>query len=83
MTNWFDQLLVRNVAIAPNQVWNLARRTCCLKASSIGRSIVADLSVVMAMVYRTRCMFDVVLLLPEKIRRAFKELCNSGTKGTE
>ena len=53
MTNWFNQLLDWDVDLAPNfNEWNLAQRTCSLNASSVGGSIVADLSVVMAIVYR-------------------------------
>ena len=78
MTNWFDQRLVRNVALAPNQVWHLARRTCCLKASSIGRIIVADLSVVMAMVYECLTSFS---FFPRKYAEPSMNVVTLGLRG--
>ena len=50
MTNWFDQLLVWDVALAPNQSMKFGTRDMLLNASSVGGSIVADLPVAMAMV---------------------------------
>ena len=50
MTNWFDQLLVWGVVLVPNLRVKFGKRTCSLNASSVGGSIIADLSVVMATV---------------------------------
>ena len=50
MTNWFDQLLVWGVVLVPNLSVKFGTKECSLNASSVGGSIVADLSVVMAIV---------------------------------
>ena len=49
MTNWFNQLLVWDVALAPNECRKFGTKDMLVEASSVGGSIVADLSVVVAM----------------------------------
>ena len=49
MTNWFDQLLVWDVALAPNEYMKFGTKDMLVESVFSWRNIVADLSVVMAM----------------------------------
>ena len=50
MTNWFDQLLVWDVALAPDQIMKFDTKDMLSECIFVGGSIIPDLSVVMAMV---------------------------------
>ena len=50
MTNWFDQLLVWDVALAPNHCMQIGTKDMLFESVFGWGSIVADISVVMAMV---------------------------------
>ena len=76
ISSWFGMWLLHQI-----NVWNLARRTCCLKASSVEGSIVAVCchghGVAHSLSVSTSLSF-----FPREYAEAFKELCNSESKGT-
>ncbi len=49
MNNWFDQVLVWDVALAPNEYMKFGTKDMLVESVFGWGSIVADLSVVMAM----------------------------------
>ena len=79
ISSWFGVWLLHQI-----NVWKLARRTCCLKASSVEGSIVAlcchGHGVAHSFTVSTSLSF-----FSREYAEAFMELCNSGsgTKGTE
>ena len=84
MTNWFNQLLVWDVALAPNECrkfgtkdmlvesvfgWGKHRcRLVCCHGNDVAHSLNVSTS---------------LSFFPREYGEAFKELCNSGTNGTE
>ena len=63
-------------------VRHLARRTCCLKASSVEESIVA-VCCHHQCVAHSLSVSTSLSVFPREYAEAFRELCNSGTKGSE
>ena len=84
ITNWFDQLLLWDLALAPNQCMKFGTKDmlfesvfgwgkhCCWHVYFHGHDVTHSLNV------STYLSF-----FPREDAEAFKELCNSGTKGTE
>ena len=60
----------------------MARRTCCLKASSVEGSIVA-VCCHRQCVAHSLSVSTALSFFPREYAEAYKELCNSGTKGSE
>ena len=77
ISSWFGMWLLHQI-----NVWNLARRTCCLKASSVEGSIVA-VCCHRQCVAHSLSVSTSLFFFPREYAEAFKELCNSGTKGSE
>ena len=84
MNNWFDQLLVWDVALAPNEYMKFGTKDmlvesvfgwgkhCCRLVCCHGNDVAHSLNVSTSLSF-----------FPIEYGEAFKELCNSGTNGTE
>ena len=78
ISSWFGMWLLHQI-----NVWNLARRTCCLKASSVEGSIVAVCCHRQCVAHSLSVSMSTLSFSPREYAEAFKELCNYGTKGSE
>ena len=74
---WFGMWRLHQI-----NVWNLARRTCCLKASLVEGSIVAVCWHGHGEAH-SLCVSTSLSFFPRECAEAFKELCNTRNKGTE
>ena len=86
MNNWFDQLLVWGVALAPNEYMKFGTKdmlvesifgwggsiNCCRLVCWHGNDVAHSLNASTSLSF-----------FPREYGEAFKELCNSGTNGTE